>query len=118
MSNSSSNFPWTGIIFIGCIIVLIMWIFDAGPFEKSYVPTTNYSSPYSSGSQVSFGSSNTNGSYTVSAYFQDGSYACEVTVKNGLAYPNGSSQGSQMHTAGYNYPGTYWCFWAHRIIYF
>lgn len=120
MSSSSSNSPWTGILLIGCVVILIMWLFDAGPFEKSYEPTSTYSNstPYSHGSNVSFGASHKNGSYTVSAYFRDGSYACKVTVKDGMAYPNGSSQGANIYNAEYGAPGAYYCFWSSSMIFF
>lgn len=39
MSNNSSDDFWGWVIGIGLAVVGIMWLFDAGPFEKEYTPT-------------------------------------------------------------------------------
>lgn len=53
---SSSNNSGEGfkvIIFLGVMVFLVMYLFDLGPFEKSYTPTPTYYNNYG-GSQPSF----------------------------------------------------------------
>lgn len=52
-NNSGENF-WGVAILIGAVILGAMWLFDAGPFEKSYTPTPTYYNNYGGGSQPSF----------------------------------------------------------------
>lgn len=115
MSSQSSNFAWDKALIIGIIIVSTMWICDAGPFEKTH-PTTN-------GTDVPFKGSNDSyispASYTVDAYYGGTrGYACKVTIKGGLAYCNGSSQGVTIYNAPYGCPGAYFCYWGSDPIYF
>lgn len=54
---SSSNNSGEGfkiLIFLGVMVFLIMYIFDLGPFKKSYTPTPTYYNNYGGGSQPSF----------------------------------------------------------------
>lgn len=63
MSDNSSNDFWGWLIIIAIGVVGVMWLFDAGPFEKpTYTPSYNY--PTSGGYDPSFtgsGDNNRNG---------------------------------------------------------
>ncbi|MCH5221597.1 MAG: hypothetical protein J1F05_04625 [Muribaculaceae bacterium] len=78
MSNNSSNDFW-GYIVVGAIVVLgLMWIFDAGPFEKSQ-PASTFTPSYGTSSgryNPSFGSSSSQLVFSrkVKFYNYDGSY--------------------------------------------
>lgn len=81
MSNNSSNNFWGWVVVVGIVVIGIMWICEAGPFEKSYTPQSSYSSSgeynhtSGSGSNPSFtGTSSKVYSRTVSIYNIDGSY--------------------------------------------
>lgn len=123
MSNSSNSDWWKIFLFWAGVIILVMWLFDLGPFEKS-----SSVSPYPTSTQIHNGTGGYNPSFgssrsyrTLRAVFWDGSYACEVRIYNDdphNAYCNGSSQGSPIYTATYNSPGTHYCYWAHSAIYF
>lgn len=79
---SSSNNAGEGfkiLIFLGVMAFLVMYLFDLGPFAKSYTPTPTYYNNYGGGSQPSFTGSSSS-SWKTKAYYGDGSFAYEITV--------------------------------------
>lgn len=106
MSNNSSNDFWGWIIIIAIGIVGVMWLFDAGPFEKTtYTPT--YNSPSTGGGyNPSFtGGSSKVYSRTVSIYNIDGSYCygkIDLTTDGTYEY-YGSSRAQRPSNSPFNY---------------
>lgn len=112
MSNNSSNDFWGWVVVIGIVVIGIMWICDAGPFEPSRPSyPTNYSSPGGT-YHPSFGGGSTKSYYTTTAFFYDGTSAGQIEVyDNYIRFINSGYKTSYYSTTGtgntsYNYFAT------------
>lgn len=114
MSSNSFNDFWGWVVIIAIAIVGIMWLFDAGPFEKNVTtpsynyPTSGggYNRPSGGGSNPSFtGGSSKVYSRTVSIYNIDGSYCygkIDLTTDGTYEY-YGTSRAQRPSNSPFNY---------------
>lgn len=74
MSDSNKEDKFWGFIIVLAAIIGVMWLFDAGPFEKKISPPLNTNINYGGGYQTSF-TGNSSPQRIVSVYYSSGDLA-------------------------------------------
>lgn len=128
MGKSSDSTTWTKIFFSAFAIIILMALFEVGPFKKGESTTNSEQTIYhpqtgkGTAKTISFGGRPVSTCRKFNGTSRNGTYTCTVTVYDSdpnTAYINNSNQGGQIYeAANYDDPGSFYCYWGSVAIYF